>query len=309
MDFGYRSENLNSMEKLQDCINYAILCEELGYDKFWIGEHHMPKKTLPWNDPTNLIPILANYTKNITIGTAGVLMCIHNPYHVASSYKFLNNIFPKRIDLGFANGTPYNGVAMQSNEKNNIELVKEFEYKLRKTIYFLREEDALYKESGIVLPPFKGLIPELWTLSGSEGGIKRAIALETNLSFWVTENFDPGLRDRIDSYKVQFYEKYKYQPKLRAVLFGICHETESKAKKIAEWQNEKITPMHGHALMFGDFIRRCSDYYNVQDFMYFNSIRNLHERSIGIEALSYELGINPNLTVTNDISNLTKSYI
>ncbi|MFN3850372.1 MAG: LLM class flavin-dependent oxidoreductase [Spirosomataceae bacterium] len=291
IDFGYRSDTLNSLLKLDDVINYCIYGEEMGFDKFWIGEHHMPNRTLTWNNPTNLIPVLASQTQKINIGTAGTLMCLHNPYHVASSFKFYNNIFQNRIELGFANGMPYNGVSMQATGKPNELAVKEFETKVNYTISLLKNEDEHYRNEGIVLPPFKGNIPELWTLGSSESSINRAIKLGTNLCVWTNHDFSAADKERLDKFKEDFVQTHARLPKIRAVVVGVCHPSSKKAKEITIQQNDEGKVPYGSVTKYYEFILKYQEFFKIDDFMFFNTILDPKERLKGIEKLRGNLNL------------------
>lgn len=291
IDFGYRSDNLNSLLKLEDVINYCVVGEEMGFDKFWLGEHHMPKRSLTWNNPANLVPILASHTRKMSIGTAGTLMCIHNPYHIASSFKFYNNIYTGRIELGFANGMPYNGVSMQATGKPNEVAIKEFDAKVTYTVSLLKDEDEYYHSDGIILPPFKGKIPELWTLGNSESSMNRAIKLGTNLCIWTNYYFNPADKEMLDTFRQKYYDVHQRMPKIRAVVVGVCHPSAKKAKEITIQQNDEDKVPYGSVSKYHDFILKYQDFFQVDDFMFFNTILNPKERLKGIEQLCYKLNI------------------
>ncbi|WP_031529523.1 LLM class flavin-dependent oxidoreductase [Dyadobacter crusticola] len=292
IDFGQRSSHLNSMLKLQDMIDYAVTGEEMGFDKFWLGEHHMPKPALTYNNPTNLVPILATYTKKMSIGTAGTLICIHNPYHVASSYKLYNSIFPNRIELGFANGMPYQAVAMHSTGKPNEEAYKEFEQKVNETVTLLRKEEELFHNEGVVLPPYKGFLPELWTLGSSANSFKRALALGTNLCIWASREFKSEQKDQLDAFQQQFFELHGRSPQIRSVVIGICHPSARTAAKIAREQQDEDKMPHGDVHSFHDFIQEYRRFFNLHDFMFFNGILDPKYRMQGAEKLKQMLANN-----------------
>ena len=302
IDFGYRTSNLNSMKKLYDCIEYARLGEQLGYDKFWIGEHHTPERTLPWNNATNLIPILASNTERIDIGTAGTLMCIHNPYHIASSYKFFNNVFSNRIDLGFANGKPYKGTAIHATGKTNVLIVDEFEEKVAETVRLLNNEEDYYLNDGLVMPPYKGLLPELWTLGSSQRSVEKAIELGTNLGFWISQGFCLEEKERIEKYKDVFFRKHSFYPKVRAVVSGICHLSEKKAKAIARYQSKTEEPLWGTPSLFQNLVLQYSDFYSINSFMFLNLIQEPSERIKGVEKLSYQLNLQTEIKAKQKVS-------
>jgi alkanesulfonate monooxygenase SsuD/methylene tetrahydromethanopterin reductase-like flavin-dependent oxidoreductase (luciferase family) len=285
VDFGYRSAHLNSLIKLNDVVEYAVVGEELGFDKFWIGEHHMPQATLPWSDPTLLLPILATHTQRISIGAAGSLICIHTPYHIASAYKFLNNVFSRRVELGFANGTPYEAVARHATGTNTTEAKSSFEKKVKETIGLLRNEEELFQKDGIVLPPYKGVLPELWTLGSSERSMQQALELGTHLCVWAKGTFLAEDRDRLQRFRSQFGQQHGRFPQVRLVITGICHLTHKKARDIASLQNEEAIIPYGDVAYFTDLILRYQDFYAIHDFMFFNLIRDPKDRIKGIEKL------------------------
>lgn len=290
IDFGQRAPHLNSMLKLQDLIDYAINGEEMGFDKFWLGEHHMPKPALTYNNPANLIPILATYTKKMTIGTAGTLICIHNPYHVASAFKLYNNIFPNRVELGFANGMPYQAIAIHSTGKKNEEAYREFDQKVNETVSLLRKEEELYRNQGVVLPPYKGLLPELWTLGSSKNSFRRALTLGTNLCIWAGRDFATEQKDQLDAFRQQFFDQYGRYPLIRSVVIGICHPSAKKALRIARDQGDENKLPYGDVSSFFDFIQRYRSFFNLHDFMFFNGILDPVHRMKGVEKLKQILG-------------------
>jgi alkanesulfonate monooxygenase SsuD/methylene tetrahydromethanopterin reductase-like flavin-dependent oxidoreductase (luciferase family) len=104
LDFGFRENGLNSLLKLDDVVNSATTAEALGFSRYWISEHHFSQKSLAWSNPQAVLPVLASATKKIRVGVAGVLLNLYSPYHIATFFKMLNNIYGNRIDLGVANG-------------------------------------------------------------------------------------------------------------------------------------------------------------------------------------------------------------
>jgi len=291
IDFGQRSPHLNSMLKLKDMIDYIVASEALGFDKLWLGEHHTPMPALAYNNPLNLLPILATHTRTISIGTAGTLMCIHNPYHIASSFKFYNNIFPNRIELGFANGMPYQAIAMHSTGKKNEEVVREFDRKVDETISLLRNEDEHYRTDGVVLPPFKGLLPELWTLGNSENSFRRALAYGTNLCIWTSQDFTAEAKDRLDLFRRQFFDQHGRHPQIRSVLVGVCHPSSKKAMAIAREQGEEGKLPYGDVSFFFDFIQKYRTFFDLHDFMFFNTILDPQHRLKGMKKLKQMLDV------------------
>ena len=108
LEMGYREENKTALGTIQDIIEYAVHADELNFSRFWLTEHHDDDKDLPYGSPEMLIALIVGMTERIKVGAAGVLAKIHEPYFTASNFKFLNNLFSNRIDLGLAKSSPDN---------------------------------------------------------------------------------------------------------------------------------------------------------------------------------------------------------
>ena len=77
----------------------ARRAEELGYDRFWVAEHHnMP--TVASTSPPVLMAHLAASTSSIRVGSGGVMLPNHAPLVVAEQFAMLEALHPGRIDLG-----------------------------------------------------------------------------------------------------------------------------------------------------------------------------------------------------------------
>ena len=106
LDFGVRKTEYSSMGKVLDVLDYAENADSLGFSKFWLTEHHNYSSDDAWSSPQMLLPIILYNTDRINVGMAGVLINYYSSYEVAMNFKLLANLFPKRVDLGFANGSP-----------------------------------------------------------------------------------------------------------------------------------------------------------------------------------------------------------
>ena len=73
--------------------------EELGFDRFWVAEHHnFP--TIASTSPPVLMAHLAASTSRIRIGSGGVMLPNHPALVVAEQFAMLEALHPGRIDLG-----------------------------------------------------------------------------------------------------------------------------------------------------------------------------------------------------------------
>ena len=63
---------------LKNAEELAILADELGYHRMWMAEHHATK-AFASSAPEVTVAHLAAKTKNIRIGTGGIMMMHYSP--------------------------------------------------------------------------------------------------------------------------------------------------------------------------------------------------------------------------------------
>jgi luciferase family oxidoreductase group 1 len=84
---------------LRNSIDLARHVDGLGYVRYWLAEHHnLASVASP--APDLMIGQIAAVTKNIRVGSGGVMLPNHAPLVVAERFKMLEALFPGRIDLG-----------------------------------------------------------------------------------------------------------------------------------------------------------------------------------------------------------------
>ncbi|MCZ2860559.1 MsnO8 family LLM class oxidoreductase [Blastococcus sp. VKM Ac-2987] len=77
----------------------AVDAERLGFDGFWVAEHHgVPG--ISGAAPAVLLAALAGRTATIRLGSAGVMLPHHQPLVVAEQFATLTAFAPGRVDLG-----------------------------------------------------------------------------------------------------------------------------------------------------------------------------------------------------------------
>jgi len=80
-------------------VTTAQAADRLGYQRFWISEHHS-FVGLGSSSPEILIAHIAGATTGIRVGAAGIMLPNHSPLKVAEWFKTLEMLHPGRIDLG-----------------------------------------------------------------------------------------------------------------------------------------------------------------------------------------------------------------
>src|SRR5882757_8215148 len=86
-------------DALRNSIDLARLADELGYERYWVAEHH-GTPSLACASPEALIGPIAATTRRIKVGSGGVMLPHYSPLKVAETFSMFAGLFPGRIDLG-----------------------------------------------------------------------------------------------------------------------------------------------------------------------------------------------------------------
>ncbi len=99
LDLSVVNDGQSSGGALQTTAALAVRADELGYQRFWVAEHHnMP--SVACTSPTVLMAHLAAITSRIHVGSGGVMLPNHAPLVVAEQFALLESLHPGRIDVG-----------------------------------------------------------------------------------------------------------------------------------------------------------------------------------------------------------------
>lgn len=86
-------------QALARTLTLAQQAERWGYHRFWIAEHHNAEQ-LASPSPELLIAWILGQTRQIRVGSGGVMLQHYSPYKVAENFNLLASLAPGRVDLG-----------------------------------------------------------------------------------------------------------------------------------------------------------------------------------------------------------------
>lgn len=89
----------DAAQALHNSLALARHVESLGFERFWVAEHHN-MDGIASSATAVLIGYLAAGTSRIRIGAGGVMLPNHAPLVVAEQFGTLATLYPGRIDLG-----------------------------------------------------------------------------------------------------------------------------------------------------------------------------------------------------------------
>lgn len=90
-------------------VTLASELDDLGYHRYWLGEHHAPGQCA---NPLLLGALIAATTSGIRVGSGGVCLGFHSPWQVAEDARLIESLLPGRYDLGVTRGLRSDGPVM-----------------------------------------------------------------------------------------------------------------------------------------------------------------------------------------------------
>ncbi len=206
-------------QSIRDTLNFAKTCEDLGYSRFWVSEHHN-HPTIVGSAPEILMAAIAATTARIRIGSAGVMLPHYSPLKVAEQFRVLDAIAPGRIDLGLGRAPGSDGKTAYALNPNAGAAAEQFPSAVR---------DLMAWVTGGALPdghPFANIqafpqgetSPEPWMLGTSDYGAQLAAHLGMPYSFahFITDG--RGVERALDIYR----STYKPSPQFPKPIASVC---------------------------------------------------------------------------------------
>ena len=154
---------------IRDTLDLAQYCEDLGYARFWVSEHHgLP--SIVGSAPEILMAAIAARTTRIRIGSAGVMLPHYSALKVAEQFRVLEALAPGRIDLGVGRAPGSDMRTARALNPNAQAAADDFPEQVRD----LQAWTALPVHQGISAHPLGSHAPELWILGSSNYGAQLA---------------------------------------------------------------------------------------------------------------------------------------
>lgn len=107
MKFGimnlFPADEGNDHQIVRETLEEIQIADDLGYDSCWLAEHHFSRYGILGN-PLMLGTAIAERTKTITIGTAVLVLPLHDPIRVAEDAAMLDVLSNGRLQVGVGRG-------------------------------------------------------------------------------------------------------------------------------------------------------------------------------------------------------------
>ncbi|MEO5761349.1 MAG: LLM class flavin-dependent oxidoreductase [Vicinamibacteria bacterium] len=170
-------------------VDLAQHAERLGYNRFWLAEHHnMPG--IASAATAVLIGQVGAATSTIRIGAGGIMLPNWAPLQVAEQFGTLASLFPGRVDLGLGRAPGTDRPAARALRRALNSNADEFPNDVLELMAYLYEPEP---DQAVQAVPGGGIGIELpiWILGSSTFGAQ--VAAELGLPFSFASHFAPSL--------------------------------------------------------------------------------------------------------------------
>lgn len=219
-------------EAIRNTVTLAVHCEALGYERFWLSEHHsLP--TIVGTAPEVLMAAIAARTRRIRIGSAGVMLPHYSAFKVAEQFRVLDALAPGRIDLGVgrAPGGDRRTALLLNPDAGAAERFPQQVMELRA---WVQGEDLPegHPGRGIHAMPMGATAPQLWMLGSSGYGAQLAAHLGMPYAFahFITDG--EGAQQALDMYRTLFKPGLVARPQAAVCVWALAADTEEEAWRL-----------------------------------------------------------------------------
>lgn len=162
-------------QSIRNTVALARHCETLGYERFWVSEHHN-HPTIVGTAPEIVMAAIAATTERIRIGSAGIMLPHYAPFKVAEVFRVLDALAPGRIDMGLGRAPGSDGrTAFALNPAAN-ERPEHFPSDIRDLMAWVQNEPLVngHPFAAVKAFPQGATSPEVWILGSSDYGAQVA---------------------------------------------------------------------------------------------------------------------------------------
>ena len=225
----------DALRKSIDLIRHA---EALGYNRYWVAEHHN-MVGIASAATSVVIGQLAAATSTIRVGSGGIMLPNHAPLVIAEQFGTLEALFPGRIDLGLGRAPGTDQMTLRALRRNPM-AADSFPQDVL-------EIQALFAPAGpnqaVRAVPGAGLEVPLWILGSSLFGAQ--LAAELGLPYAFASHFAPdALIQALAIYRERFKPSEQQQtPHAMPGINVVAAETDAEARHLATSLQQRFVGM------------------------------------------------------------------
>ena len=220
-------EGVPHAETIRDTVSFARTCEEMGFHRYWLAEHHNSLANVG-TAPEILVAAIAATTHRIRVGSAGVLLSHYSPLKVAEQFRVLEALAPGRIDLGLGRSPGGNEVAAAALRRGGT---ADFDLAVAELLGWLAGDEHPDYPGVRALPETPGQA-QPWILSSSPRGAALAARMGLPYCFNISHGQNHHHADEaMAHYREHFRPSARFpQPLLSLAIWALAADSDDEAR-------------------------------------------------------------------------------
>ena len=228
----------STVSALRCSVELAQQCEAWGYHRYWLAEHH-DLTGFAGTCPEILIAHIADRTREIRVGSGGVMLSHYSPFKVAEQFRLLEALYPGRIDLGIgrAPGGDARAIAALAfpHAPASHDLYANQAQDLCRFLHGTMPADHAFESLRAMPDPER--VPELWQLGSGGGSAEFAGSLGMGFALSLFIGNYQGPPEIVDHYRRAFHPSpSRHMPATALAVTVVCAESRAEARMIAATQ-------------------------------------------------------------------------
>ncbi len=236
LDYAVVDEGLSAADALKETVELCKKAESLGYNRFWMAEHH-DVSAFASSSPELLMMHLLGETQRIRLGSGGVMIPHYSPLKVAENFRMLESLYPDRVDLGIGNtiGTKIVNKALNETRRRKQRYEENISDILK---YVANTDDPEHRFNDLTANPAGTTNPEMWMLSTSVKSAavaaRQGIGYTFGLFPYASEDKMETGQEAVRLYRESFQPSpVMEKPMVMAAPFVVVADTAEEADRLA----------------------------------------------------------------------------
>jgi len=235
LDLSFVSAEATPAQALHDTLALARHVDGLGYRRYWLAEHHaLPNVASP--APEIMIGQIAAATRNLRVGSGGIMLPNHAPLMVAERFRVLEALFPGRIDLGLGRAPGTDGLtarALRRREAPGEGGGDDFLDRLQELLFWDGGFPEGHPFARIEASPADVPLPPIFLLGSSDYSAR--LAGEIGCGFGFAQHFSgmPAEPPMLDYRRGFRPTRLGTKPHAILAVAAICAPTDAEAERLA----------------------------------------------------------------------------
>ncbi|MBD3760839.1 LLM class flavin-dependent oxidoreductase [Rhizorhabdus sp.] len=230
------AEGSTAADAVRNTLDLARTCDALGYDRYWLAEHHA-SLSIVGVAPEALIGPVALATKRIRVGSGGIMLPHFSPFKIAETFRLLGAIAPGRIDLGLgrAPGSDQRAAFALQRDRSRRIPSDDFPSHVAELLAYLSDslpEDHAFAPLAKSLPDGTEGSPDPWMLGSSPDSARWAG--ELGLPYCIADFINPQAVPLADIYRRSFQpSRWSAEPHVMVACWTIAADDRAEAERLS----------------------------------------------------------------------------